>query len=51
MIFLFSLAIGAQFDAYRLLRAALPSLVLEALLVYPLAAMLRSREKGRSFRK
>ena len=51
MIFLFSLAIGAQFDAYRLLRAALPSLVLEALLVYPPAAMLRSREKGRSFRK
>jgi rod shape-determining protein MreD len=47
----FSLAIGARFDAFRLLRATLPSIVLEALLTYPLAAMLRSREKGSSFHK
>lgn len=49
LIFIFSLAIGARFDAYRLLKATLPSVVLETLLVYPLAAMLRSREKGRTF--
>lgn len=48
LIFLFSLAIGARFDAHRLLSAALPSVVLEALIVYPLAAMFRSREKGGS---
>lgn len=49
LIFVFSLAIGAQFDAFRLLRSTLPSIVLEALLVYPLAAMLKNREKGNSF--
>ena len=48
LIFIFSLAIGAWFDAYRLLRAALPSVVLEALLVYPLAALFRTREEGGS---
>lgn len=47
-ILIFSLAIGARFDALRLLRATLPSVVLEALLVYPLAALLKSREKGSS---
>ena len=50
MILVFSLAVGARFDAHRLLTAALPSIVLEALLTYPLAAMYRSREKGSSFR-
>ncbi len=49
IIFIFSLAIGARFDAHRLLTAALPSIVLEALLTYPLAALYRSREKGSSF--
>ena len=50
LILVFSLAIGARFDAYRLLHATLPSVVLETLLVYPLAAVFRSREKGRFFR-
>jgi rod shape-determining protein MreD len=49
LIFIFSLAIGARFDAARLLRATLPSLVLESLLVFPLCAAFRSREKGNSF--
>ena len=49
LIFGFSLAIGARFDAMRLLSATLPSIVLEALLVYPLSALLRSREKGSVF--
>lgn len=48
MILIFSLAIGARFDAFRLLRATLPSVILEALLVYPLAVLLRNREKGGS---
>lgn len=51
VILIFSLAIGARFDAFRLLRATLPSIILEALLVYPLAALLRSREKGSSLLK
>ncbi len=51
VIFVFSLAIGARFDAHRLLVAALPSIVLEALLTYPLAALYRSREKGSSLHK
>lgn len=46
MIFAFSLAIGARFDAYRLLSATLPSIVLESLIVYPLAALFRAKEKG-----
>ena len=49
IIFVFSLAIGARLDAYRLLRSTLPSVVLEALLVYPLAAAFRSREKGSAY--
>ena len=48
LIFVFSLAIGARFDGTRLLSAALPSVVIESLLVYPLAAMFADREKGRS---
>ena len=51
MIFVFSLAIGARFDVHRLLTATLPSVVPEALLVYPLAAVFRSREKGSSVHK
>ncbi len=51
LIFAFSLAIGARFDAHRLLLATLPSIVLEALLVYPFAAAFRSREKGSSVHK
>ncbi len=51
IVFVFSLAIGARFDAQRLLLAALPSIVLEALFTYPLAALYRSREKGSSLRK
>ena len=51
VIFAFSFAIGARFDAYRLLRATLPSIVLESLLVFPLAALFRVREKGSSFPK
>ena len=51
LILAFSLAIGARFDAFRLLRTTLPSILLEALLTYPLAAMLKSREKGSSFHK
>ena len=51
MIFVFSLAIGARFDTHKLLTAALPSTVLEALLVYPIAAVFRSREKGSSVLK
>ena len=51
IIFVFSLAIGARFDAHRLLAATLPSIVLEAILTYPLAALYRSREKGNSFHK
>lgn len=51
MIFLFSLAIGARFDGYRLLSGALPSVVVESILVFPLAAAFRIREKGSSFHK
>ena len=51
LIFAFSLAIGARFDARRLLASALPSAVIESLVVYPLAALFRSREKGSSFHK
>ena len=51
IIFVFSLAIGARFDAHRLLAATLPSLVLEALFTYPLAALFRSREKGSSLHR
>lgn len=51
LIFVFSLAIGARFDALRLLRATLPSIVLESILVFPLAALFRIREKGKSFPK
>lgn len=50
-VFVFSLAIGARFDAQRLLLSTLPSIVLEALFTYPLAALYRSREKGSSFHK
>ena len=46
LIFVFSLAIGARFDAYRLLSATLPSIVLESVLTYPLAAVLHTEEKG-----
>jgi len=46
LIFVFSLAIGARFDGLRLLSATLPSIVLESLLVYPIAALFRAREKG-----
>lgn len=51
MIFLFSLAIGARFDGYRLLSGMLPSVVVESILVFPLAAAFRIREKGSSFHK
>ena len=51
LIFIFSLAIGARFDAVRLLKTTLPSLVLESLAVFPLCALFRSREKGNSFFK
>lgn len=49
LIFVFSLAIGARFDALHLLRSTLPSVVLESLLVFPLCAVYRSREKGNLF--
>ena len=49
LIFGFSLAIGARFDALRLLKATLPSIVLEALLTFPLYALFKSREKGSAF--
>ncbi len=45
-ILLFSLIIGARFDALGLLRATLPSIVLETLLVLPIAAALHTEEKG-----
>lgn len=48
LIFVFSLVIGARFDAHRLLSAVLPSVVIESFLVYPLAAMFAGREKGGS---
>ena len=48
MIFAFSLAMGARFDARLLLRTTLPSTVLEALITLPLAALFHSREKGGS---
>ncbi len=48
IVFVFSLAIGAQFRAMTLLRVTLPSTVLEALLTLPLAALFDSREKGGS---
>ncbi len=51
MILLFSLAIGARFDGYRLLSGTLPSVVVESILVFPLAAAFRIREKGSSFHK
>lgn len=51
MIFLFSLAIGARFDGYRLLSGTLPSVIVESILVFPLAALFRIREKGSSFHK
>ena len=51
IIFVFSLAIGARFDAHRLLSATLPSIILEAILTYPLAALYRSREKGNTLYK
>lgn len=51
MIFLFSLAIGARFDGYRLLSGTLPSVVVESILVFPLAAAFPMREKGSSFHK
>ena len=46
MIFVFSLTIGARIDVHKLFSATLPSILAESLLVYPLAAMFRSREKG-----
>ena len=46
LIFLFSLVIGAKPDAQRLLRATLPSIVLEAIMTLPLSLPFRSREKG-----
>ena len=51
LIFGFSVAIGAKFDPLKLLRATLPSIVLEALLVLPFAALFRShtKEKGGAF--
>ena len=48
VIFLFSLAIGARFDALRLLRATLPSILLETILVLPLSAVLHSEEKEKT---
>jgi rod shape-determining protein MreD len=51
VIFAFSLAIGARFDGHRLLTAALPSIILEALFTYLIAALFRSREKGSSLHK
>ena len=51
LIFVFSLAIGARFDGFRLLYETLPSIVLESLLVFPLAALFRTREKGSSFQR
>jgi rod shape-determining protein MreD len=48
IIFAFSLAVGARFDALLLLRTTLPSTVLEALIALPLAALFRSRGKGGS---
>ena len=47
LIFGFSLILGARFSIVnRLLTATLPSLVLEALLVLPLAAMMRPAGEG-----
>ena len=51
VIFGFSLAVGARFDAWKLLRATLPSVVLETISVLPLAAVLRTREKDGSYRR
>lgn len=51
LIFLFSLVIGAKFDVQRLLRATLPSIILEALLVLPLSLPFRSKEKGSPYLK
>ena len=45
LIFGFSLVIGARFDALFLLRATLPSIVIEALCVLPLYELFRIREK------
>ena len=51
LIFGFSVVIGAKLDPLKLLRATLPSIALEALLVLPLSALFRSRtkEKGNAF--
>ena len=47
MILGFSLILGARFSILnRLLTATLPSLILEALLVLPLAAILKPAGKG-----
>lgn len=45
LIFGFSLIIGARFDPLYLLRAVLPSILLETLAVLPLYALFRIREK------
>ncbi len=47
IIFVFSLILGARFSiGSRLLSATLPSLILESLLVLPLAAILKPAGKG-----
>lgn len=46
VIFVFSLIIGARFDALLLLRSTLPSVILETILVLPLIALLHTEEKG-----
>lgn len=47
LIFVFTLIAGARFPiGTRLLRATLPSLILESLAVLPLAALFRTKEKG-----
>lgn len=51
VIFVFSLLIGARFDAYRLLTATLPSVILETLCVLPLRAALRAKEKDGSIHR
>ena len=46
VILLFSLIIGARFNALGLLTVTLPSIVLETLLVLPLCLWLHTEEKG-----
>ncbi len=51
LIFGFSLIIGARFEPLLLLSTTLPSVVIESLLVLPLAALFRKREKENGFNR